>query len=226
MLHMRSLFRQSRPRNPLFHARKPHIRYEHHKSHTGASPQTEPSPPLNSRITRLLNRLPRFLHRPIQPLLTAPVSHITSFFILHELTAIIPLFSLAAYFHYTQWLPAYFSEGKWVLEGVNKFGNYFRKKGWVSSTDSSTAQAAAAEGPTEEDGRGVRPGKWDITESGVRVIVEFATAYAVTKAFLPLRIVGSVWATPWFARSVVVPMGRAVRKRFGRGTKTVQDAVK
>lgn len=48
-------------------------------------------------------------------------------------------------------------------------------------------------------------------------MVEFATAYAVTKALLPVRLVGSVWATPWFARVVVVPVARGVGRLFGRG---------
>ena len=38
---------------------------------------------------------------------------------------------------------------------------------------------------------------------GVRIVMEVAAAYAVTKVLLPVRIVGSVWATPWFARVVV-----------------------
>lgn len=33
-----------------------------------------------------------------------------------------------------------------------------------------------------------------------------ATAWAVVKALLPLRIGLSLWATPWFARVAVVPV--------------------
>jgi len=43
-----------------------------------------------------------------------------------------------------------------------------------------------------------------------------ATAWAVVKALLPLRIAMSLWATPWFARVVLGGVGRAVggwRKR-------------
>ncbi len=32
-----------------------------------------------------------------------------------------------------------------------------------------------------------------------------ATAWAITKALLPLRLILSVWATPWFARVAVMP---------------------
>ena len=41
-----------------------------------------------------------------------------------------------------------------------------------------------------------------------RIAVELAAAYVLTKALLPLRIAGSVWATPWFARTVLGPVGR------------------
>ncbi len=84
-----------------------------------------------SRILRLTQRLPNFLQRHTSPLVHAPLSHISAFLILHELTAIVPLFGLAATFHYTQWLPTYFAEGKVFSEGAKKFGNYARKKGWL-----------------------------------------------------------------------------------------------
>jgi hypothetical protein len=45
-----------------------------------------------------------------------------------------------------------------------------------------------------------------------RVVVEIGLAYALTKVLLPVRIVGSVWATPWFAGV----LGR-LRRVVGRG---------
>ena len=44
-----------------------------------------------------------------------------------------------------------------------------------------------------------------------------ATAYAITKALLPLRLMFSVWATPGFARLVVVPIRNGVGRIFTRG---------
>lgn len=43
------------------------------------------------------------------------------------------------------------------------------------------------------------------------------TAWAITKALLPLRLVLSVWATPWFARTAVIPITNAVKRVFRRG---------
>ncbi|KAF2203781.1 hypothetical protein GQ43DRAFT_338421, partial [Delitschia confertaspora ATCC 74209] len=184
--------------------------------HSSFTPNPPPNPSTSqptSRLSRVNARLPRFLRRYTTPLLSAPLSHITSFLLLHELTAILPLFTLAGLFHYTSYLPPYFSEGKWVLVGVERFGNYFRRKGWIS--DSSQRESKREIEGGEVEGRRKR-GKWDMTEGGVRVIVEFATAYAITKAILPLRIIFSVWATPWFAARAVIPMGRGIRNILGR----------
>lgn len=165
------------------------------------STKTSPPPPAitkeTSRLTRIESRTPKFLRRYIQPLRNAPISHISAFLILHELTAIVPLFGLAAAFHYTNWLPPFISEGKWVSDGVEKFGRYMRKKGWIS----------------EEE----RGGRWfGRGETGTRVVVELATAYAVTKALLPLRLVLSVWGTPWFATWTVLPVTRRLAGLFKR----------
>ncbi|KAI9887358.1 MAG: hypothetical protein M1823_000783 [Watsoniomyces obsoletus] len=130
--------------------------------------------------------LPRFLQRYVLPLRTAPLTHISSFLILHEITAVVPLLALTGIFHYTQWLPPYISEGKWVSIGMDKFGRYFRKKGWL-----------------KEDGRMTR--WWGRGETGFKLVAEVATAWAITKALLPLRLILSVWATPWFARAAVMP---------------------
>ena len=150
-----------------------------------------------SRLQRIESRLPRFLKRIVTPLRSAPVSHITAFVILHEITAIVPLFGLAAAFHYSQWLPPFISEGKWVHQGTEKFGKWAKKRGWI----------------TEDE----RSGRWwGRGEGSVRIIVELATAYAVTKALLPLRLVISVWATPWFARWTTLPFLNLLRRAFAR----------
>lgn len=115
-----------------FKPRNPSLRSPSHRAgFSDKSPTNTPA----SRISRLEARLPRFLQRYVRPLRNAPISHVTAFVILHELTAIIPLFGLTAAFHYTNWLPAYFSEGAWVQQGVDKFGRYLRKKGWLATDD-------------------------------------------------------------------------------------------
>jgi hypothetical protein len=167
-----------------------------------ASTQT----PHASRISRLESRLPAFLRRYTLPLRSAPVSHITAFLLLHEITAVVPLFGLTAAFHYFDWLPPWIAEGAVVKSGVEKFGKYMRRKGWIDDGEVPGADA--------KNGRlGGRAGKWwGRGEDGVRLVVEVATAYAVTKLLLPVRLVFSVWATPGFARWTVLPVAGWARR--------------
>lgn len=155
-----------------------------------------------SRISRLESRLPAFLRRYTLPLRSAPVSHITAFLLLHEITAVVPLFGLAGAFHYFDWLPPWIAEGAMVKTGVEKFGRYMRRKGWIDD-----GEVPGADG---QQGRlGTNAGKWwGRGEGGVRIVVELATAYAVTKLLLPVRLVFSVWTTPAFARWTVLPVAR------------------
>jgi hypothetical protein len=168
---------------------------------TGATPPTPAS-----RLERINRRLPKFLHKHTNALATAPLSHITSFLVLHEITAIVPLLGLAAAFHYTHWLPSWFAEGAWVLAGVERFGKYFKRKGWVRGEDVVEAE--------QEVELRKRDRLWNVGEGGARLIVEFATAYTITKALLPLRIMFSIWATPWFARTTMLPVIARFRSIF------------
>ena len=115
----------------------------------------EASQKARSRIVRIASRLPRFLQGYTTPLISAPLTHISAFLLLHELTAVLPLFGLAATFHYTQWMPPFIGEGKCVSDGVEKFGNYFRKKGWLG-----------------EEGKARRYRWWGRGEGGTRIVVE------------------------------------------------------
>lgn len=156
----------------------------------------------NPSIKRIESRLPKFLRRFITPLRDAPVSHITAFIILHEITAVVPLFALVGFFHYSNWLPPYISEGAWVQAGTERFGKWLRKRGWIDAQDDRRSKWY---------GRG---------ESGVRLVSEFATAYAITKALLPLRLPISVWLTPWFARWTTLPASGVIRRWLkSRGSK-------
>ncbi|PWO29609.1 hypothetical protein PtrARCrB10_01811 [Pyrenophora tritici-repentis] len=204
---------------------------------------TEPLASSQSRIERFNRRLPKFLHKYTNALGHAPVTHITSFIILHELTAVIPLFGLAGYFHYTHWLPPWFAEGAWIASGVERFGRYFKRKGWIRSDEALEAEREVSDiqndgkqrswmkkqgwlSGSDDDGIGSETKRirkvdqaWNISEGGVRLVVEFATAYAIVKMFLIPRIVFSVWATPAFARWTVAPVLNRFRAVFGRKVK-------
>jgi len=101
-----------------------------------------------------------------------------------------------------------------------------RKKGWISDAQEAEVEAEA-DGERKKrrrwwgSGEGEKSGwtgKWfGRGEDGVRLVVELGTAYAITKALLPLRLVVSVWCTPWFARWTVLPVTGAMKRMFGRG---------
>ncbi|CZR56616.1 uncharacterized protein PAC_06505 [Phialocephala subalpina] len=165
-----------------------------------------------ARINRLHTRLPKFLQPYTRGLLNAPISHLVSFLILHEITAVVPLVGLAGLFHYTNWLPRTWVEGRWVGEGVERFGRYFGRKGWFGFTKEGRETNPEGDGEVSIESEEKR---WHVNEQGSRILVEVATAYAITKVFLPARILLSVWGTPWFARVVVGRVGGL----FGKGMK-------
>ena len=138
------------------------------------------------------------------------MTHVTSFLIIHEITAILPLFGLVGAFHYGSWMPDLSSssdEGNAFDEGAARFGRWLRKKGWVEESDVSAVKEHETTAVDHRSGK---------ENAGVRLVLEFATAYAITKALLPVRIAASVWATPWFARSILSPTTRMVRRLFGK----------
>ncbi|KAF4555213.1 Hypothetical protein D9617_3g022850 [Elsinoe fawcettii] len=210
-----------------------------------------------SALARLQASLPPRLRPYLSPLLSAPVSHITSFLILHEITALIPLGGLFGLFHYSNavWLERWrkkVEESENFQEGVRKWGRYARRKGWISDDDEGTTEGIAlAESTTDvigggghvEDDKRTRSIDARIEEledksslhaaeaglevghgqsrtivadtragRGARLVVELATAYAITKVLLPFRIAASVWATPWFARIAVQPISNLARR--------------
>ena len=60
----------------------------------------------------------------------------------------------------------------------------------------------------------------ELSEAG-----RFATAWAIVKALLPLRLILSVWAAPWFARIAVVPCFNLAKKVSGfRGKAAVASS--
>ncbi|KAB5550972.1 mitochondrial seryl-tRNA synthetase [Coniochaeta sp. 2T2.1] len=188
-----------------------------------SSPQQQPS----DRIQKILSRLPPRLQKYTSALRAAPVSHVTAFLILHELTAVVPLFALFGLFHYyadvapvEAWMRGHY--GTYVRQGTERFERYFRRKGWFGFSEEDAAgegegveggevggqvgEGRAGEGERMgEDGRAV-----EAAQARYKIVVEIALAYAITKALLPLRIAGSVWATPWFA-GVLVRLRKLVR---------------
>ncbi|KAG9245413.1 mitochondrial seryl-tRNA synthetase [Calycina marina] len=221
------MFRRQLLRKPIFLPLKSKI-HSSPSSRFGSSTTKESR--RRAQIGRLLSRLPRFLQPYTSTLRTAPTSSIISFLILHEITAVVPLLGLASLFHFGGYLPESWTEARYIREGVEKFGRYFGRKGWFGFTPASTggeAKVAVVGGEVRQgDAEELKSewieqvgSRWGVSEGSGRILVEFATAYAITKVFLPARILVSVWATPWFARVVLSKLGGGFRRVFVRTPK-------
>lgn len=184
--------------NPVH--RSPHLKQTHRPFST---PRPQQPKSFRTRLLLLNHRLPPSLRFFTTPLINAPVAHVSSFVILHEITAILPLFGLVGAFHYGNWFPdiRHFAPADVVDGAVDRFGRWLMKRGWVSD------DALDETGSTEKE-----------QEAGMeaaRLVMEFAAAYVITKALLPIRILTCVWATPWFARAIFAPLSRGVRRLAG-----------
>jgi hypothetical protein len=113
-----------------------------------------------------------------------------------------------------------FLENETLKPGIEKFGRYFRRKRWFGLDEETPVEEVVTAPVTTGEGGEVGPDKvaWG-TSPGTRIVVEVAAAYAITKALLPLRLMLSVWMTPWFARVVIGKVWNGIRG-LGRG-KTV-----
>ncbi|KAF7885153.1 hypothetical protein EAF00_010971 [Botryotinia globosa] len=168
---------------------------------------------LQNRMQTLQSRLPKFLHPYTAPLLNAPKTYIISFLILHEITAIVPILLLASGFHYSGWLPSDLIPEERVDKAKGMFERWFGRRGWFGYTAGSRLDGVDErnEGENVERGEGmIRKMGGDSNTSGKRIVLEVATAYVITKALLPVRIVVSVWGAPWFA-GVMGRIGRLAR---------------
>lgn len=165
-----------------------------------------------SRVDRVTSRLPRFLQKYTTRLRDAPVSHVVSFLILHELTAIVPLFGLFGIFHYTDFVPTTYVTthcGRYVERGIVRFEKYFSRKQWFGFGGEGE-QLEAESPPVDKAERAAHAAdvmRRSEVDDKYRILVEVALAYAITKALLPVRIIGSVWATPWCARILIRARG-------------------
>jgi hypothetical protein len=180
----------------------------------------------STRAARVIARLPPSLQKYARRLQDAPLSHVAAFLVLHELTAILPLVGLAALFHFyvdasrpVAWMSEHY--GSYVEQGLRRFDRYFKRKGWFGFAEQEgdvALEASPGQRPPGQGDAAHEPGlggnaasaldqtgpedvsrSWMKGDTKYKIVVEVALSYAIVKALLPLRIVASLWATPWFA---------------------------
>jgi hypothetical protein len=135
----------------------------------------------------------------------------------------IPLLGLFATFHYTSLSPpAWLTNSAAITEGIEKFGKYFRRKGWLGEVVEPEPSLVTGKegglvgGRVEGGGEGLDSDTWNVGADGMKILVEVGTAWAIVKVLLAVRLVGCVWLTPWFARVAVLPITRLVGRIRGK----------
>lgn len=132
---------------------------------------------------KILKRIPKFLRPYTTQFIYAPVSHVTAFLILHELTAIVPLVGVwyALHQYHDVFMSSTLDLPTWALEKGTKVIDEVLKE-------------------------------WDFADYSLadkmKFISEGAYAYVIVKAMFPLRLAVSLLGMPYFARWFVLPFTR------------------
>lgn len=142
-------------------------------------------PPPSSPVTHpILKRIPRFLRPYTSNFINAPLSHVTAFLILHELTAIVPLVGFWYLFHKYHWMIP-MDLPTWAIERGSKIIDSSLER-----FDFSTYSVG----------------------DKFAIVTEGAYAFVVVKFLLPLRILLSVTLMPSFARWFIIPFTKMWRR--------------
>ncbi|KAH6562785.1 hypothetical protein BASA50_009797 [Batrachochytrium salamandrivorans] len=133
----------------------------------------------------------------LQQLKDAPASHITAFAVLHEATALLPL-------------PLIY----WVLSATDiriPFPQEVLAEG--NRRMARMMQLMSLSPPLQEDDSTLPQERVSVFQDDSQFMLHVATAYAIVKVMMPVRIAGCLMLTPWTARA----MQRVGRRLFKQG---------
>ena len=181
-----------------------------------------------------MNRLRAHFHRrfPTLNAQQAPI-YLTSFLLLHELTAVLPL--PIAYWCIHRWqLGDRVLAWPWVHSTVQQMDlQALRERILRRKRVPADAEDDATENDADRTDLGTAPPTANLPtanrpktnsnnnntkNNNAMLILEWTAAYAVVKALMPVRLGLSGALTPWFARRVVEPVWRRFKRvRSGNG---------
>ncbi|SJM86271.1 uncharacterized protein ZBIST_2767 [Zygosaccharomyces bailii] len=144
-----------------------------------------------SRILSRLNKQPRFTHYFDRLSEAGLTSTLTSFFVLHELTAIAPLFALW-YIFYRLDLPEQYELPVYFTDALNQCGAAIEK---------------------------LVGDKYNNDFDHNRLILAGAISYAIVKLLYPLRVLVSLWGAPYMGRWLLSPFRSIKSKLKGKASK-------
>ncbi|SGZ56760.1 CIC11C00000003134 [Sungouiella intermedia] len=198
-------FRPIRPRQSILfrglrlqhlHTSRPALLFNKKAAPVQPVEQSNPPPLQNAAIPDdvaynkhpILSKVPKFLRPYTTQFIHAPVSHVTAFIILHEITAIVPLI------------------GTWYV--LHQYHDLFM-------TASMDLPAWAIEKGTKIIDKAMADwdfGTYSFNEK-VRFIMEGAYAYVIVKALFPVRLAFSLIGMPWFAKWFVLPFTKMFSRK-------------
>lgn len=145
-----------------------------------------------SRTLSKLNQNPKFAHYFSRLSEAGVTSTVTSFLILHEITAIVPLFGLWWVFYQLD-LPDQYELPLYFTNLLDQCGDAMEK---LVGDDYSKG--------------------FDKN----RLILSGAISYAIIKVLYPLRVLVSLWAAPYLGKLLLLPL-RKIKSLFDKKTKGV-----
>ncbi|KAK9356959.1 hypothetical protein V1523DRAFT_400107 [Lipomyces doorenjongii] len=151
------------------------------------------------RMKRILDKLPASMRPHAERLMNAPGSYVFTFLLIHEVTAVAPLFGLMWLFQVTDWMPP-------LPEGLMEAGKEFYSK---AVSIEQFPLIMRCQFPNTQIPQDSLP---EGSESATKLILQGATAFAIVKMILPLRVAFSLLITPWFARRSVIPLVNRMQK--------------
>lgn len=150
---------------------------------------------------KILRHVPRFLRPYTTQFIYAPVSHVTAFLILHELTAIVPLVGIwyVLHQHHDLFMALTLDLPSWALEKGTKVIDKVLQE-WNFENYSLSDK--------------------------IKFITEGAYAYVIVKALFPVRLAVSLLGMPFFARWFVLPFTRIFFRVRNTEKSTTQSPTK
>ncbi len=174
-----------------------------------------------SREEIIIKKIPKGLQKYFQSFLKSPISHTTSFLILHELSAIIPLFSLWYIFYKYNFLPFELSNSiiergtdyiASILSTINQ-GSTPNDIESLNMTETSSSSSLSSFSLYKHF-------QWihdlSLSEKS-NLIISGAYSYTIIKLLLPIRAFLSLLFAPWFTRNILNPIIRL----FNLGVKII-----
>ncbi|KAI9592521.1 hypothetical protein BDF19DRAFT_451424 [Syncephalis fuscata] len=150
----------------------------------------------------------------------APATHITSFAILHEITAIVPI-PIIYYALDTADIKLPVPDSA-LHEGERFARRLVARYGWGTAPEDIDIEATTTADMSSSTDTNTVESDHSVVGATSKVFVNLAIAYAVVKALMPVRIAACVALTPWFARVAVTPVLNGARKTSHWFTGTIK----